>query len=126
MINVSDLIGIPYKEHGRSKEGFDCYGLVMEVEKRIGVYLPDFDYETHTDELTDGIVEDIKKSGKAKRIPQLVDGALVLFKNSQGLNAHIGVYVGEGQICHCNRRGVHVDSSRVMADDMEGIYIWQK
>ena len=35
-IQISDLIGIPYKDHGRTAEGMDCYGLAIEVMRRYG------------------------------------------------------------------------------------------
>ena len=42
MIDVSDLIGVPFVEFGRDKEnGLDCYGLAIEVEKRLGKDLKD-------------------------------------------------------------------------------------
>lgn len=41
-MRYDDLIGIPYKEHGRSKsEGFDCYGLCVEMCRRAGTPLAD-------------------------------------------------------------------------------------
>ena len=46
MADYSDLIGVSFKNHGRDvKTGLDCYGLVMEVFKRNGVILPEFDAE---------------------------------------------------------------------------------
>lgn len=36
-----DLLGAPFVYGGRSvKEGFDCYGLVMELYRRRGIQLP--------------------------------------------------------------------------------------
>lgn len=31
MIDYSDLIGIPFVQDGRSKSGYDCYGLTKEI-----------------------------------------------------------------------------------------------
>ena len=42
---VKDLIGIPYKDHGRDFSGMDCYGIAIEVLKRFGKNLPDVFYD---------------------------------------------------------------------------------
>lgn len=44
--DISDLIGLPFELHGRfgKTKGIDCYGLVLEVEKRLGRNLPDVYY----------------------------------------------------------------------------------
>ena len=126
MIDVSDLIGVPYKEHGRTKEGFDCWGLVMEVARRVGVELPDYDYTLHSDNMTDKEAKKVLDAGRAKKIPVPVEGAIVLFENSMGLKHHVGIYVGDGMVCHCNKRGVHVDKYDRLLEEIEGVYIWQK
>lgn len=38
--NFYDLLGVPYKKGGRDKDGFDCYGLVIECYYRMGISLP--------------------------------------------------------------------------------------
>ena len=53
MIDVSDLIGVPYLDYGRTLEGLDCYGLAIEVEKRFGKKLQDAVYENHDIELSE-------------------------------------------------------------------------
>ena len=41
-----DLLGTKFKVHGRSKEeGFDCYGLAIEVLRRNGIELKDAFYK---------------------------------------------------------------------------------
>lgn len=41
-MDVTDLLGRPFKLGGRGPENFDCYGLVMELFKRQGISLPDY------------------------------------------------------------------------------------
>lgn len=125
MIDVSDLIGISYKEHGRNKSGFDCYGLAMEVEKRFGIDLPDFDYTNHSDMFFERTTQDCLAKYNVKRIPILVEGALILFENSKGQKNHIGVYIGDEYVIHCNKNGVHLTKINNFVGKKE-VFLWQK
>ena len=43
VIQVGDLIGLPFKHGGRDiSEAVDCFGLLMECHRRLGVVIPDF------------------------------------------------------------------------------------
>lgn len=41
-----DLIGKPYSPGGRGEDGYDCYGLVKEVYRRLGIALPEYVYDS--------------------------------------------------------------------------------
>ena len=45
LINISDLIGIPYKIHGRDESGIDCFGLIWLIAFRNGTPIPDVWYK---------------------------------------------------------------------------------
>ena len=51
-MDIDDLIGLPYREHGRGNGGYDCYGIVIEVERRLGHELRDVLYTSHDLELS--------------------------------------------------------------------------
>ena len=58
MIDYSDLIGVPFKNRGRDKNtGLDCYGLVMEVYKKIGIQLPEYYADWNNAEKINGIIQ---------------------------------------------------------------------
>jgi len=40
-MDVSDLIGLPYKAHGRDESGLDCFGLIYLIAKRNGTPIKD-------------------------------------------------------------------------------------
>ena len=42
MIDVRDLVGLPYQLGGAGLEGYDCYELLRECYRRRGVQLPQF------------------------------------------------------------------------------------
>ena len=126
MIDVSDLIGIPYKEHGRDKNGYDCYGLVIEVEHRYGNELDDFDYQAVTDRLIGNSVTVLESQKHIEKIDGYAEGAIVLFSNQAGFKNHIGVYVGDGKVIHCNYKGVHLDRLDTVERFISGVYVWRK
>lgn len=85
MNNFSDLIGKKYKKNGRGPNAFDCYGVCIEVCKRVGIEIPEME------NLLDG-----------KRLFQKVTGSyqagdLVLM--SAG-GHHIGVMVDSERLIH--------------------------
>jgi len=40
-MEYKDLIGVPFKEGGRTTTGMDCYGLVVEIYRRMGRLIDD-------------------------------------------------------------------------------------
>lgn len=125
MIDVSDLLGKRYVLHGRGPDGYDCYGLVMEVEKRYGNMLPDFDYCHYTSEFFRERTMDVLDTGHPVRVDGFVEGALLLFEGSSGIKDHIGVYLGNGEFIHCNRYGVNIGKVSTLENKKMEIYVWQ-
>ena len=41
MLNVADLVGIPYARHGRDECGLDCFGLIWLIAQRNGTPIDD-------------------------------------------------------------------------------------
>ena len=47
----NDYIKVPFKDHGRTKEGSDCWGLARIIyQERLGIILPTYD-EVYSDTL---------------------------------------------------------------------------
>jgi cell wall-associated NlpC family hydrolase len=44
-MNLSDLVGLPYRDHGRDESGLDCFGLIWLIAMRNGTPIPDPWYE---------------------------------------------------------------------------------
>lgn len=117
-ICFDDLIGIPYKEHGRStEEGFDCYGLVIEVLRRNGKHLNDVWYENHALTLAD------------ENIPllniypvEIMEPGTLLEMEYMG-NLHIGIAVNSKEFLHATKKGVRIN--RIGCIKIIGMYnVW--
>ena len=113
-IELNDLIGIPYKDHGRDASGYDCYGLAIEVSRRYGYKLNDVIYEDHSLTLS------------AENVPTLnvypIDTpreAAVLEMEYEN-NLHIGVCINKREFIHMTRNGCRV--SPIGLFKIRGIY----
>lgn len=112
MINIDDLLGVRYKHNGRDiNTGLDCYGLAIEVEKRFGHFLPDYESFKKNDRdfmfCKDIVLEELRDKVYEVDTPEK-EGDVILFNNNSILN-HIGVYMGNGKFIHCNKYGVHIE-----------------
>ena len=99
MANISDLIGVPYVNGGRSvAEGLDCWGLVREYYWREGVDLPEI--------LIDA--ENTKARWQELSEPEI--GCVILMRLiGNPLPSHCGVYLGYGEFVHAIAPAVQVD-----------------
>lgn len=102
-INISDLIGVPYKDHGRDNNGMDCYGLAIEVMRRYGYKLNDVVYENHNIELADRNVPTLNITP----IDQAREGALLEMQYNGEL--HIGVCISKREFIHMTRTGCRIN-----------------
>ncbi len=94
-----DLIGIKYKDNGRSKEeGYDCYGIAIEVYKRNGRFLEDKIKDPSERKLTN-----------CEKIDCLENLCMVLFRNRQDICYHVAVYIGDGLVIHTDYKKVCIE-----------------
>lgn len=120
-MNYNDLLGVKFTVHGRNKEdGFDCYGLAIEVLKRNGIVLKDVFYEKLENE------NEIRKNAflntKTKRIGYLKKNCIILL-TVNGEPNHIAVYIGDGFIIHATKtNGVVIQPIHIWKKRIEGIY----
>lgn len=95
LVNIRDLIGVRFKTHGRTKEeGFDCYGLIIEILKRNKIVLPDLFYE----DIYVVSDDDFKRLFRFEKIEKPEYLCIILFKFSK--RTHVGVYIGGGEFVH--------------------------
>lgn len=113
MIQIEDLLGIPFKYHGRDKNGFDCYGLAIEVSKRFGHKLVDM-YSDYSNTDNEAALEansfNIITGSKLIQTSTPTEGDVVLFFDRKNRLVHIGIYLKNNDFIHCDTLGVRVSS----------------
>lgn len=113
-MKINDLLGVPYKEHGRDMSGFDCYGLAIEAAKRCGYKLNDVFYENHNLSLSD----EIKPTLNVTPIEKPRTGALL--EMEYGDELHVGVCINNREFIHMTRGGCRIN--QIGALKVRGIY----
>ena len=115
MIDLSDLIGTPYKEHGRNKDGVDCYGLAIAALERYGYRLDDVVYDNHDVSLADKY----KPTLNVEPLTEPQEGAIIEMTAENG-NLHIGVCVNKKEFIHATKNGVRIN--RIGCLPVRGFY----
>lgn len=116
----TDLLGIKFKIHGRDKNGYDCYGLAMEVLKRNGICLPDVPYNCIDER--ELIRADIYTKVDYEAVEKPYENCILEIEE-KGLPVHVAVYIGEGKIIHSTQnRGVVIEPFRLYERKIRGIY----
>lgn len=101
-VYIRDLIGTPFKVHGRSKEeGFDCYGLLIEIYKRQGIELPDINYKSLTEQ--EAVSNQLHLINRVEKIDKLENNCIIEIA-VDNIPMHVGYYIGEGQFIHCREK----------------------
>lgn len=126
MIFIEDLLGVPYKLHGRDIRGYDCYGLVIEVLSRFGFPLSDL--HSYTKEtLTECFKKEtskVIKVCKLKKVLEPEESDILLFVD-KGIGTHVGVYLEKNKFIHCDSLGVRITNLNNYHKTWEA-YRWQK
>lgn len=106
-VDLSDLIGRPYKNFARGPDCYDCWGIIIEVGKRFGVVIHDYcispvnnseiikQYNIHSSDYL--IVKD-----------NLQPADIIMFKRTDG-GLHFGIVIDDKQFIHTlEGLGVHI------------------
>lgn len=119
-------IGTPFLNKGRSKAGFDCYGLLREVYRNeLGIDLPHLadDYGNCSDgETIEPIVDSQRDRWMKVEAPMELDVILI---NLKGFATHVGVVLSDHRFLHIMRgRNAVIDryTNRIWSARIEGFY----
>jgi hypothetical protein len=107
-MELADLIGIPYKPHGRDEKGVDCFGLVRIIAGRRGTPLPDLWYEK-----SDPALMCLAQAMKVHKLDQCESGCIVEMEDKGRL--HLGYAIDGKRMIHVTMRdGVCVDDMGIL------------
>jgi cell wall-associated NlpC family hydrolase len=129
---MKEYIGVPYREHGRDIDGFDCIGLVLHVlNHKYGKNVPDmwrYD-DPESIEVAQTFMVEVVAAGTHISHWKPCDakpGAIVLFR-VRGIIRHIGIMVSEKSFLHTmknvNTCVENIDNP-VWSKRIEGFYEW--
>jgi len=122
MIPVKDLVGIPYKDHGRDANGMDCYGLVIEVLHRSGISVPDVFYHDTNIKTNKAVMQTLEAAIPSTKLALPEESAVVEIL-VMGQPSHVGVCLGDGTFIHAQRKnGVIIEPLYRYRHKIKGFY----
>ena len=123
------LIGLPYLERGRTREGCDCWGLVMLAQAARGFTIPGYDSDYVTpDERAgiDAVIAREKDNPNWRRVDRHAEGDVAIFRVGR-FDSHAGICVRRNLMLHMPAKGTsHIEDFRsgVWAPRLVGFWRW--
>jgi len=123
-MEYKDLVGIPFKYGGRDKSGMDCWGLVVEIYRRMGIEIEDLDYCNKIAFGDNPVFEEHKSEDWERVMPPFKEGDVVLFRlHGAQYPTHCGVYLKGGKVIHAvERHGVVITPIRSLLPKIDSVY----
>ena len=115
-----DLLGLPWQADARGPQAYDCLGLLLEIQRRMGHIVPD--WTSRESEL------DAAKS-LWRPVTEPEPGVAILIHGATP-RWHIGVVTGGGYMLHASQHHGAVVRERYTAfpwhKRIEGFYSWKQ
>ncbi len=99
--SAKQFLDLPYVWGGRSAEGVDCSGFVMQSYALNNIYLP---------RDSDEIANVGRIIGYPGWMDAMLPGDILFFAGSRRMITHTGIYMGAGKVIHSLGKGVQVQS----------------
>ena len=101
LTTAQQYLGLPYVWGGRSSEGVDCSGFVMQSYGLNNIYLP---------RDSDEIANVGRMVGYPGWMDAMLPGDLMFFAGSRRMITHTAIYMGDGKVIHSLGKGVQIES----------------
>jgi cell wall-associated NlpC family hydrolase len=99
---VKTAIGVPFQDQGRSREGWDCWGLVVAAYREVwGINLPDMHYQSALDSSQVATLTEVRHQDcwQSIRLGHEQPGDVALFYVGSW-PCHVGLVVARGRMLH--------------------------
>ena len=113
-MNLSDLVGVPYKIHGREETGLDCFGLIYLIAQRKGTPIVDPVYKGF-----DPALATLAENIGLVKVDSLTEGCVLEIEKDKRL--HLGFSLDQEQMIHCTHdKGVIIEN--IVNYNVKGYY----
>lgn len=127
MADFSDLIGKPFADLGRGPDTYDCWGVVLEVNRRLGRELSDYGVSCHVWDHVEILQRYQNAVGQFEKVANgHQPGDVVLFRRFSG-GLHFGVVIDQYYCLHTTENtGIQMQrlDSPTMRKLIKGFYRW--
>lgn len=125
-MNFEDLLGVSWVKGGRDAKGLDCYGLAMEVRRRIGDPIPEYNSPDEENSIVSCI---LKEMDFAEKLDTPVPYCFIAIKLFSPYVNHMGIVLEDCDHFIHIIRGETVSIDRISSfhwkNRIVGFYKWK-